>query len=53
MDELTELRAALIQLAKTLESQRLCVLRIVAVIERRMAEENTAAPKIQADNFTS
>jgi hypothetical protein len=34
--ELTELRAALMQLAKTLETERACVLRIVAIVERNM-----------------
>lgn len=36
MDDLTELRAALIQLSKTLETQRACVLRILKVVERQM-----------------
>ena len=34
-NDLTELRAALIQLAKTLETERACVLRIVAIVERQ------------------
>jgi hypothetical protein len=34
--ELIELRAALTQLAKTLETERACVLRIVAIVERSM-----------------
>lgn len=36
MDELTELRAALIQLAKALETERACVMRIIKLVEREM-----------------
>jgi hypothetical protein len=39
--DLQELRAALIQLAKTLETERACVLRIIRVLERNMAEPVT------------
>lgn len=39
MDTLTELRAALIQLEKSLQTQRACVLRIISVIEHEMKEE--------------
>jgi hypothetical protein len=35
-NDITELRAALIQLAKTLETERACVLRIVAIVERQV-----------------
>lgn len=35
-EELTELRATLIQLANALETERACVKRIIAVIERRI-----------------
>ena len=41
---LTELRAALMQLAKTLETQRACVLRIVKVIEREMETAGEGIP---------
>ena len=41
---LTELRAALMQLAKTLETQRACVLRIVKVIEREMETAEKPIP---------
>lgn len=36
MDELAELRAALIQLAKALEIQRACVIRIQKLVEKEM-----------------
>ena len=39
MDELAEIRAALIQLAKALETERACVLRILKVIERQTEEK--------------
>jgi hypothetical protein len=39
--DLQELRAALIQLAKTLETERACVLRIIRVLERNMDEPVT------------
>jgi hypothetical protein len=35
MNDLQELRAALIQLAKALETERACVLRVLRVIERQ------------------
>lgn len=41
--ELTELRAALIQLAKALETERACVLRIQRLIEKRMDVEHFEA----------
>lgn len=44
MDDLSELRAALIQLAKTLETERACVLRVLKVIERM--QEKPAAVTI-------
>lgn len=39
MGEIAEIRAALIQLAKALETERACVLRILKVIERQMEAE--------------
>ncbi len=42
-DELTELRAALIQLAKALETERACFIRIQKMIERRLDIEHFEA----------
>jgi hypothetical protein len=48
--ELIEIRAALIQLAKALETERACVLRIVKAIERVEAEGGEIVPVAIAIN---
>lgn len=50
-DELTELRAALIQMAKTLETQRACVLRIVSLIDKSMSKSEPV-PSIVLERIT-
>ena len=42
-EDLQELRAALIQLAKALETERACVLRILHIIERQDEKDSTTA----------
>ena len=39
MDDLTELRAALIQLAKALETEAACVKRIIKLVEREQERQ--------------
>jgi hypothetical protein len=51
MTDLIELRAALTQLAKALETERACVLRIMRIVERQMEEgepEAVNAPSVFA-----
>jgi hypothetical protein len=50
MDELTEIRAALMQMEKALETQRACVIRVRKVIDRRLGIAQTEAPR--ASNTT-
>lgn len=38
-----ELRAALVQLAKALETERACVLRIMRIVERQIEDEQPEA----------
>lgn len=42
-NDLMELRAALLQLAKAMETERACVLRVVRLIERRLSPSNEPA----------
>jgi hypothetical protein len=44
VSDAAEIRAALIQLAKALETERACVLRILKVVERQMETEETPIP---------
>jgi hypothetical protein len=44
VSDTAEIRAALIQLAKALETERACVLRILKVVERQMEAEETPIP---------
>ena len=44
MSDAAEIRAALIQLAKALETERACVLRILKVVERQMETEEAPIP---------
>jgi len=52
MDDLQELRAALIQLAKAQETERACTLRILRWVERRM-EQPAEVAKVVADSLTA
>lgn len=47
-----ELRAALIQLAKTLETERACVLRITRVLEKQMGIQAEPVTVSQGDSVT-
>jgi len=53
MNDLIELRAALTQLAKALETERACVLRILKVLEREMAAEETPIPVNLTNQFVA
>lgn len=45
MTDLLELRAALTQLAKALETERACVIRIMRIVERQIADGQPEAVK--------
>lgn len=49
MNEAQELRATLIQLAKALETERACVLRLVKIIERQTEAEKPTPVTLAQD----